>query len=85
MFYLTRRKQRDLTESRVARFKYPVIKRCLLAGGDLILSLPSPHRRLQLQIRAPGVLHHHDSRLTPLSVKKKQGLLLFEGTIRSRF
>ena len=39
MFYSTRRKQRDLTESRVARFRYLVIKRCLLDVSDLNLSL----------------------------------------------
>ena len=39
VFYLTRRKQRDLTESRVARFRYFAIKRCLLYVSDLN---PSP-------------------------------------------
>ena len=38
VFYSTRRKQHDLTESRVARFEYPVIKRCLLYVSDLNLS-----------------------------------------------
>ena len=42
MFYSTRRKQRDLTESRVARFEYPVIKRCLLYVSDLNLSPTAP-------------------------------------------
>ena len=38
VFHLTRRKQRDLNERRAARFGYLVIKRSLLAGGDLNLS-----------------------------------------------
>ena len=34
-----RRNQRDLTRRRAMRFKYQATKRCLLAGGDLNLSL----------------------------------------------
>ena len=54
VFYSTRRKQRDLTESRVARFEYPVIKRCLLYVSDLnhSLSLTLPRSRQSASHRA---------------------------------